>query len=343
MLITTDVELGLLSDVDMLLFCEKAIRGGLKGVGALRHFRANNKDLNGYNKDQKSVYGAFLDVTSLYGGIMMKKLPKDRYQWTEFADIDSLIETYKNKDSVGYVVEVDLNYPPSIHNDHSDFPLAPEKLFISDDWLSPYSKQLAQNRASVPKLVETLFDKKNYICHIENLLFYLEQGLKVVALHRVLQFNKSDWLRPYIEKNTSMRKMASTTFEKNFYKLMSNACFGKTMENKRNRKNIQFVSDQVKASKLTSNPNFKSFQIISDNLCSVYFSVPTVKWDKPTPVEAAILDLSKLALYNFQYNEMTPRYGSRICVTYKDTDSLLYRIETDDLYKDMEEFKHLLI
>ena len=97
----------------MLLFCEKAIRGGLNGVGALRHFRANNKDLNGYNKDQKSVYGAFLDVTSLYGGIMMKKLPKDGYQWAEFADIDSLIETYKNKDSVGYFVGVDLNYPAS--------------------------------------------------------------------------------------------------------------------------------------------------------------------------------------------------------------------------------------
>ena len=123
---------------------------------------------------------------------------------------------------------------------------------------------------------------------------------------------------------------------------MSNACFGKTMENKRNRKNIQFVSDQAKASKLTSKPNFKSFQIISDNLCCAYFSVPNIKWDKPTPVGAAILDLSKLALYNFHYNEMRPRYGTRICVTYKDTDSLLYRVETDDLYKDMEEFKHLL-
>ena len=72
MLITTDVELGLLSVVDMLLFCEKAIRGGLNRVGALRHFREKNKDLNDYNKDQKSVYGAFLDVTSLYGGMMMK-------------------------------------------------------------------------------------------------------------------------------------------------------------------------------------------------------------------------------------------------------------------------------
>ena len=139
-----------------------------------------------------------------------------------------------------------------------------------------------------------------------------------------------------------MRKQASTTFEKNFYKLMSNACFGKTMENKRNRKNIQFVSDEAKASKLTSRPIFKSFQIISENLCSVYFSVPNIRWDKPTPVGAAILDLSKLALYHFHYKEMKPRYGKRICVTYKDTDSLLYRVETEDLYEDMYEFKHLL-
>ena len=173
MLMTTDVELGLLSDVDMLLFCEKVIRGGLNGVGALRHFRANNKDLSDYNKDEKSVYGAFLDVTSLYGGIMMKKLPKDGYQWAEFANIESLVETYKSNNTVGYFVEVDLNYPTSIHDNHSDFPLAPEKLIIRDDWLSPYSKKIAQNRASVPKLVETLFDKEHYVCHIENLFFFM--------------------------------------------------------------------------------------------------------------------------------------------------------------------------
>ena len=123
---------------------------------------------------------------------------------------------------------------------------------------------------------------------------------------------------------------------------MSNACFGKTMENKRNRKNIQFVSDEAKASKLTSRPSFKSFPIISENLCSVYFSVLNIRWDKPTPVGAAILDLSKLALCHFHYKEMNPRYGKRICVTYKDTDSLLYRVETEDLYEDMYEFKHLL-
>ena len=107
-------------------------------------------------------------------------------------------------------------------------------------------------------------------------------------------------------------------------------------------KNIQFVSEESKASKLTSKPTFKSFQFITENLCSVYLSVPNIKWDKSAPVGAVILDLSKLALYNFHYNELRPRYGMRICVTYKDTDSLLYRVETEDLCRDMQDFKHLL-
>ena len=138
-----------------------------------------------------------------------------------------------------------------------------------------------------------------------------------------------------------MRKQAKSPFEKNFYKLMSNACFGKTMENKRNRRNVHFVSNEQEAMKFTSKPNYKSFQIISENLCSVSLSQQKIFWDKPTPVGAAILDLSKLSLYGFHYNEMKPRYGQKILVTYKDTDSFLYRVETDDLYEDMKEFKHL--
>ena len=120
----------------MLLFCEKAIRGGLNGVGALRHFKANNKYLNTYNPDQVSVYGAFFDVTSLYAGIMMKKLPKDGYQWLECSSVEELFSKYEADNNVGFFVEVDLTYPPAIHDKHYDFPLAPEKLFIKDDWLS---------------------------------------------------------------------------------------------------------------------------------------------------------------------------------------------------------------
>lgn len=345
MLISTNVELGLIKDIDMLLFCETAIRGGLNGVGSLRFFRANNSYLNAeYNVEtQPTVFGAFFDVTSLYAGTMTKKLPIGNYEWVEDFDTAKIL-SHDSSESVGYFVEVDLEYPTELHDCHQDLPLAPEKLVIERNWLSPYSKKIASTNTSVkvPKLVETLFDKQHYICHVENLKFYVNHGLRVAKIHRVLKFDQSEWLAPYIEKNTVMRKNAESNFEKNFYKLMSNACFGKTMENLRNRREIKFVSSQVEAVRQTCKPTFKSFQIISPNLTSVSFTQPIVHWTKPTAVGASILELSKLTLYGFHYDQMKPRYGSNVNVVYKDTDSLLYRIQTDDLYADMQSFKHLL-
>ena len=205
-LVATGVNLSLVDDIDMLLFCEKAIRVSINGVGALRHFKANNKYLSSFNPAEKSVFGAFFDVTSLYAGIMMKKLPKDGYRWLECNSIQELFRKYEADSSVGFFVEVDLSYPSCIHDEHYDFPLAPEKLFIKDDWLSPYNRKLAGNRAPVPKLVETLFDKKRYVCHIENLKFYCGQGLLVTAVHRVFQFNQSNWLSTYIKKTLKCEK-----------------------------------------------------------------------------------------------------------------------------------------
>ena len=170
MLETTDAEFGLLSDIDMLLFCEKAIRGVLNGVGALRHFRALKKYLQKFDRNEKFVFGAIFVVASLYGGVMVRKLPRDGYKWCEIKNIVELMGKYRSNTDFGYFVEIDLEYPREIHDDHSDFPLAPEKLVIKDDCLSAYSENLVSNRSVVPKSSETLFDKPNYICHIEKTL-----------------------------------------------------------------------------------------------------------------------------------------------------------------------------
>ena len=124
---------------------------------------------------------------------------------------------------------------------------------------------------------------------------------------------------------------------------MSNACFGKTMENLRRRGNLRFVATEAQAESFAQRATFKSFKIISDNLVTVSLSASSVVWTKPTPVGATILDLSKLSLYKFHYEEMLPRYGAdRLKVVFKDTDSLLNRIKNEDLYQDMAAFKHLL-
>lgn len=343
MLITTGVKLELLQDIDQLLFFEKSIRGGINGLGALRYFEANNKYLDTFDPQKEATFGAFFDVTSLYAGTMQKEMPVGGYKWCPDVTLSEILSTPSDS-PFGYFVEVDLIYPTNIHDLHNDLPLAPEKIKIPKHWKSDYANSFGiQVSCATNKLVETLLDKKNYICHYENLKFYLKHGLKVKKLHRVIQFQQSKWLGSYIAKNTIMRKQAGNDFEKNFYKLMSNACFGKTMENLRKRGNMRFVSTTSQAETFVQRATFKSFKIISDDLVSVSFSPSSIVWNKPTPVGASILDLSKLSLYKFHYEEMLPRYGAnRLKVVYKDTDSLLYRIKTEDLYKDMESFKQLL-
>ena len=148
--------------------------------------------------------------------------------------------------------------------------------------------------------------------------------------------------RPY-RKNTVMRKQAVHDFEKLFCNLMSNACFGKTVEILRKRLKVTFVSNPQQAETFTQRATLKFFQFIEQILVSVFFKNSSVVWTKATPVATAVLDLSKLSIHKFQYKKMVPRSSSdQLKVAYKDTDSLLYQIQTPDLYKDMASFMHLL-
>ena len=295
------------------------------------------------DESKANVYGALLDVTSLYAGTMQQTLPVVSYEWNETITLREIVAT-SDDSVVGFFVEVDIAYPSSLRDSHNDLPLAPEKILIPKSWLSPYAQSFNVKLPSDgrEKLVETLLDKNRYVCHYRNLKFYVNQLLKVRKLHRVIQFRQSKWLGDYISKNTIMRRQGTNDFEKNFYKLMSNACFGKTMENLRNRREILFVNTEKQAEKSLLKPTFKSYQFIHNDLVCVSFALKKIFWSEPTPVGASILDLSKLSLYKFHYEEMKPRFGDKIKVCYKDTDSLLYRVETENLYSEMASFKHLL-
>ena len=214
MLITTGVKLELLQDIDQLLCFEKGIRGGINGLGALRHFEANNKYLENFNSNEECTFGAFFDVTSLYAGTMQKEMPVGGYEWCTEVSLSEILATPADSPS-GFFVEVDVEYPPAIHDVHNDLPLAPEKFKIPINWRSDYANSFGFNVGSAAeKLVETLLDKHHYICHYENLKFYVHHGLKVTKLHRIVKFQQSKWLGAYISKNTKMRKQASNDFEK---------------------------------------------------------------------------------------------------------------------------------
>ena len=193
------------------------------------------------------------------------------------------------------ILEVDLEYPQELHDLHNHYPVAPEKTKVSKNMLSEYCKKIAEkykiSTGQVNKLIPTLNDKKEYVLHYRNLQLCLDLGLKIMKVNRVLEFNQSPWLKQYIDFNTEKRKHAKNSFEKDFFKLMNNSVFGKTMENLRKRVDVRLVTNEKKPLKLTSKPTYVSFKIFNENLVAVHKIKETLTLNRPTYVGMCILDL----------------------------------------------------
>ena len=153
-------------------------------------------------------------------------------------------------------------------------------------------------------------------------------------VHRVLEFNQSPWLKQYIDFNTEKRKNAKNAFEKDFFKLMNNSVFGKTMENIRKRVHVRLVTDEKKLLKLTSKPTYVSSKIFNENLVAVHKIKETLTLNRPAYVGMCILDLSKTLMYDFHYSYIKTKYGEKAKLLFTDTDSLTYEIEAEDVYQD---------
>ena len=253
---------------------------------------------------------------------------------------------------MGYILEVDLEYPPELHDLHSDYPLAPEKMEIFHDMLSSYQQTLKQDLgykpAKVEKLLPNLWDKDHYVIHYRNLQSYLAQGMKLTRIHRILQFKQKPWLKPYIEKNTALRAQATNDFEKDFFKLLNNSVFGKTMEDVRRRIDIKLMTTPKQFKKHAAKVTYKrSVVFINDEKNEDYFvgleaQRTKVKLDKPIYTGFSVLELSKLHMYDYHYCHMMPKYGpEKAKLLFTDTDSLAYLIQTEDVYQDMKQNQEL--
>jgi hypothetical protein len=186
--------------------------------------------------------------------------------------------------------------------------------------------------------VTTLNGKEKYVVHSRNLQLYIKLGLKVKKIHRAMQFNQLPWLAEYIGFNIKMRTVAKNDFEKNFFKLMNNSVFGKTMENPRKRLDVRLVSDEDKLKKLTSSPTFTSLKIFNEDLVAVkkilILNKQVLIPNKPAHVGMCILELSKTLMYDFHYNYIKKKYGDKSKLLFTDTDGLMYEIKADDVYED---------
>ena len=310
---------------------ERGIRGGISHISK-RYAEANNKYMKDYNPDEESTYIQYLDANNLYGWAMSQSLPTHGFKWMRNLTKESLMEildktnhSMSNRGRKGYIFEVDLEYPSTLWEEHNDYPLAPEKMIVN----------------GVEKLICHFKPRKNYVVHYRNLRQYLEMGMRLTAVHRGISFNPSSWMEPHNRKNTELRKTAANSFEKDFFKLMNNSVFGKTIENIRKRQNIFLVDDRKKAVKLTSRPNFDRATIFDKNLIAVHMKKTEVYFNKPVYVGQAILDLSKTLMFDFHYNYIQKKYPAtkehkdKAELLFTDTDSLMYQIYTDDFYKDI--------
>ena len=308
----TGVELELLSDINMLLMIEKGIRGGVSMISN-RHAKANNKYMGeSFIDTMISIYIIYLDANNLYGWGMSKPLPTHGFEWMEVVELETW-ELYP------CILEVDLECPKNLHDLYNDYPPAPEQIVVN----------------KISKLIPNLGDKKKYVLHYENLKQYLKLGLKLTHIHSGIKFKESPWLEKYISLNIKLRTEAKNEFEKDFFKLMNNSVFGKTMENIRNRVDIKLVNNKKQAEKLSAKPNFKHCNIFSEDLVAIHMKQTKLDFDKPVYLGMCILDLSKTLMYDFHYNYIKKKYGDKAKLLITDTDSLMYEIQTEDFYKDI--------
>ncbi|KAK3107749.1 hypothetical protein FSP39_021357 [Pinctada imbricata] len=345
----SEVQLELITDLEQYLMIEKGTRGGVSMI-TTRYAKANNPYIpETYDSTKPNVFLGYFDMNNLYGGVMCEPLPVGDFRWLSRTEIDSLyigkIEPYA---MTGYILEVTLSYPKQLHELHSDYPLAPESTFVRLSDLSPYNehhyrsltktrKTDGEDKIIDRKLIPTLRDKVEYVLHYRYLQFYLEQGLELKKIHRVIAFTQKAWLKPYIEYNTKKRQMADNKFEIALYKAYNNIVLGKTMENIRLHMNFKLVNTKKGLLKLTSKPSFERVTIFNEDLVGVKSKKVKLLLNKPIYTGMTVLDLSKMFMYNFHYNCIRKRHGLAAKLLMTDTDSLFYSFEgIDDLYKSME-------
>ena len=314
---------------------------------------------------KKTSYGFMLDANTLYGGVMqMNNLPARDFELIQIKEdgevstssemsLDEILANPEDSD-FGFILEVDLEYPQELHESHRDYPLAPTKEVVPEEWLSDYQRDLAEQMKSndnyrvapgkVKKLLQTLQYKSNYTVNYKLLQLYVRLGLKITKVHRVLKFKQELWLELYISLNTNKRKAARYKFEEALYKLLNNSAYGKTCESKRKRVKVNIVPNAEQTMKQISAFDFKTFKIFGDDLAALTSSPRVINWNVPTIVGACVLEIAKFEMYRFHYEIMKPNVECRSL--YSDTDSLLYEIETKknaDFYEFLKNKSDIIV
>lgn len=332
MLLKTGVKLELIDNLEIIRMIQNGIRGGIC-MCSHRHAKANHKYMSDYDPSQQDSFIVYLDCNNLYGYSMCQSLPESNFRFLDQGEASELdVSSVDDNAEYGYILEVDLFYPDYLHTEHNDLP------FCSEKCIPPGGK--------TEKLVPNLYNKYKYVIHYVHLKKCLEHGLILRKIHRVITFKQSRYMKDYIDLNTKLRQKAKTSFEQDFFKLLNNSVFGKTLENTEARVNVHLVNmwndvnnktkKMLSADRLIASPHFHSVSIFTNNLVAVQMKPEEIILDKPIYIGFSVLELSKAHMYHFHYNVIKPYYKDCVQMCYTDTDSFIYFIKSNDFYQDLK-------
>jgi hypothetical protein len=351
MLKHTKVQLELLTELEMYEFVESGIRGGLSQIST-RYAEANNKYMGDSFDETKEVSSIlYLDANALYSWAMCQYLPFKDFKWNKEEWTKDKIMSIENNAKKGYMLEVDISFPVEImdektgtlinlHDKMNNYVPLPDNIQVDPTDLNEWQQE-GYNKSKIRKLCCTFKNRTKYVVNYRNLKLALSLGAKLEKVHRVLEFTQKDFMKPYIQLNISLRKEAKKNkndFEVDFFKLMNNSVFGKTMENVRNRINFTLVTSEDQAWRVK---NLNRFTLFSDNLVGAHIQRIKIKLCKPVYLGQTILDDSKYLMNDFHYNFMLDKIPREdIDLLFTDTDSLCYHIRKHDIFQIMKENKH---
>ena len=296
---------------------EKGIRVG-RCQTIHRYAKENNKYMKNYVKNIEA-YLIYLHANNWYGWAMSQKLPVNGFKWVRNLSKfnEHFIKNYDENSNKSYFIEVDDEYPKKLFSLHSDIPFLRE-------------------RKKIKKCnVSNIQDKENYVAHIRALKQALNHGLILKNVRSVIQFNQKAWLKQYIDMNTELRKEAKNEFEKDFFKLVNNSVFEKTMENVRKYRDIKLATTDRRRNQLVSEPNYHTTKYFLENLLAIEMKKTKVKTNKPVYLGMSILDISKTLMYEFWHDYVKTKYKDRAELCYTDTDSFVVHNITEDFYEDI--------
>ena len=302
-LMTLTEPITLLQDNDMYNFFEAGIRGGLTFV---------NKH---YVKAGENTELLYIDINNLYGWALSQKLPYKDFVWIfDKVELERAFRQCRDTDiedlDYGYNFEVDIEIPDEVHDYLDQFPIAAETK------CPPGSK--------VKKLLLTHEPKYNYIIHWRLLQMFVRLGAVVTNIIRAVRYSQSTIFKTYVDSNTKSRALSTNKMDKNFYKLMNNSLYGKTVENLKKRLNLRICNNPKKLMIYTSKPSFRKGIKIADDLIALLLNKDVVCLDRPSYIGQVVLDLSKLRMYQLHYLELEKyrkQFNCAINLIAGDTDS----------------------